>query len=937
VQSRCQGYCVAHIFFFFTEERQNDHLWRSASNGSESHTSTFDEFNVRQLLCKDVIEAIERGTDKDKGVPTPSMGWLGSHLSLSFLSSNATSSSDIGCGAVELVHPMGGLVYRALKSEVLRGVVEGRAGVANFIRLVRAAFIASHLDDLGEKEIKLPARREKKSDRETKPDKEGQRSGSQPGAEKKEEAPKPPFVVCVNEIMKKKGLTHTLFTRALQNLSGRIREPHLLGTLVDVERHAEDPRTRRPFVDPEGFPNSYVRGPSLPYLRVGVQVEQARESSSSQAQSGALVAKGIQMQAYAEPIIPQGGIAFGGPITIRVVENEGQFREYVKELKTDGSRRDWGATFLHAKPVTQPKDQTAASGTIDSSSSTAKEPAKAPGGQRARAPTLGESVANRAFTENNFHVGGYQAIELIRLTNLTPLLWVRVDPLGLYGGRISVFQPDACLAEQLFHDGDSSAQVSAIRALAERPLRIQGSMKVNSIYDVSVAELPVRILGDCLRGSPALHSSLPHTPAVRCQAALAIAQWQNNKAPNTKDAVMADNWVGLSLLIQYFRERFYSNAVVMPVKFSRLALRRSEIELRQEAAATAEAGAPNPAPNYDDAYQYLDTLEEGEERAGALADAEEVEMEEDEEYRVRSAVITAIASIRAKDGMTPPLAIQFLETVLEGEDAEMVGKLMFPDEELMVEKTFRQMRAQAASVREEPEVDDVTEDDRPAPSLNYVPSMLVADALLSLCYVNSSPALIMDPTTGKPVQASGKHPVTRLMELARGWLDWELYREKVRSEVALESLTGVSGNCHDTIAACAITALSSLAILRQSTMDSLADEKKKDVTSIGEDGNASQQVFLGQNDKLQQVSTAQFYVDIFDSEPQRNDLTKAACAQAIVCICCAADRFEKESVQPVGLLTALEFLLDRIIGELCLALLFPCVHTVLTLFLRECR
>jgi hypothetical protein len=312
-------------------------------------------------------------------------------------------------------------------------------------------------------------------------------------------------------------------------------------------------------------------------------------------------------------------------------------------------------------------------------------------------------------------------------------------------------------------------------------------------------------------------------------------------------------------------------------------------------------------------------------------------MEEDEEYRVRSAVITAIASIRAKDGMTPPLAIQFLETVLEGEDAEMVGKLMFPDEELMVEKTFRQMRAQAASVREEPEVDDVTEDDRPAPSLNYVPSMLVADVLLSLCYVNSSPALITDPTTGKPVQASGKHPVTRLIELARGWLDWELYREKVRSEVALESLTGVSGNCHDTIAACAITALSSLAILRQSTMDSLADEKKNDVTSIGEDGNASQQAFLGQNDKLHQVSTAQFYVDIFDSEPQRNDLTRAACAQAIVCICCAADRFERESVQPVGLLTALEFLLDRIIGEFCPGLLFSCVRTVLTHFLRECR
>ena len=101
---------------------------------------------------------------------------------------------------------------------------------------------------------------------------------------------------------------------------------------------------------------------------------------------------------------------------------------------------------------------------------------------------------------------------------------MRVDPAGQYGGRISVFQPDACLAEQLFHDGDASAQVEAIRALAERPLRVQVVGKVTTVYDVNVSELPVRVIGDCLRGYPALHSSLPHTPAVRAQAALAIAQ-----------------------------------------------------------------------------------------------------------------------------------------------------------------------------------------------------------------------------------------------------------------------------------------------------------------------------------------------------------------------------------------------------------------------------
>jgi len=506
--SRCAFVNILFIFLesYTAEDRHNEQLWRGANNGSESHTSGMDEYNTRQFLCKDAVEALERGTDRDKGVPSPSMGWFGSYLSLTFLSSNATSSSDLGCGAVDLLHPVGGLVYRALKSDLFRGVVEGRAGVANFIRLTRAAFISAHLDDLGEKELKLPKR--KKKAEKVAAAKEDSVAGE---TQEDTSPPKQPFVVCVNEILKKKGLTHTLFTRALQNLSGRIKEPQLLGTLVDVDRLATDPRTQRPFVDPEGFPNSYVRGASLLYCRVGVQVEVSRDVA---------VTKGIQMQAYAEPIIPEGGIAFGGPITIRVVENEGSFREYVKELSADGSRRDWGAMFLHAKPVTTQKAQTAASGTIEGSSSK-----DAPKSQvRAKASTMGAPSTSDAFTESDFHTGGYQAIELVRLTNLTPLLWVRVDPMGLYGGHISVFQPDACLAEQLFHDGDAGAQIDALRALAERPLRVQGSGKVKTVYDVNVSELPVRLLGDCLRGSPALHSSLPHTPAVRAQAALAIAQ-----------------------------------------------------------------------------------------------------------------------------------------------------------------------------------------------------------------------------------------------------------------------------------------------------------------------------------------------------------------------------------------------------------------------------
>lgn len=843
---------------------------------------------------------------KDRGIPSPSMGWFGSYFSLTFFSSNATSSSDLGCGAMELLHPVGGLVYRTLKSELFRGVVEGRAGVANFIRLVRAAFIAAHLEDMGEKELKLPKRKKKSEKTASTTTKEEPKSSSENPDESSQ--PKQPFVVCINEILKKKGLTHTLFTRALQNLSGRIKEPQLLGTLVDVDRLATDPRTQRPFVEPEGFPNSYVRGASLLYCRVGVQVEVARDATST---------KGIQMQAYAEPIIPEGGIAYGGPITIRVVENEGSFREYVKDLLADGSRRDWGAMFLHAKPVTTQKAQTAASGTIENTASS-KHAAKSP---KTKTSTMGSPATSNAFTDADFHSGGYQAIELVRLTNLTPLLWVRVDPLSTFGGRISVFQPDACLAEQLFHDGDAGAQIDALRALAERPLRIQGSVKVKTVYDVNVSELPVRLLGDCLRGSPALHSSLPHTPVVRAQAALTIAQvrmmcsrvccavnihptrslnlcefrpqWQNNKAPASKNAVGSEVWVGINILVQYFRERFYSSAVVMPTKFTRITLKKNEAEIHKSAAAN-EGGA-NSQPSYDDTYVYLDALDESE-RIEALKAAESIEMEEDEEYRVRSAVVTAIACVRAQDGMTPPLALQFLETVLESEDAEMVTNLSFGNEDNLFEEKYSKLKA---SVSADPSDSD-NESSQGKTSLkvasSFVSSMLVADTLLALCNVNAMADVITDPATGKTVQSSAPHPLSRLMQAARSWLDWELYRENIRLQVAEKTQSGVSGNCYDTIAACAIFALSNLAILRQSTTESEPRRESKE------------------EDQSADAASSRFYIDIFDSRPLRNDLTRAAAAQALCCIFCASDRFEKAGVQPVGLLSCLNFLLERING-----------------------
>ena len=266
-----------------------------------------------------------------------------------------------------------------------------------------------------------------------------------------------------------------------------------------------------------------------------------------------------------------------------------------------------------------------------------------------------------------------------------------------------------------------------------------------------------------------------------------------------------------------------------------------------------------------------------------------------QEYRVRSACITALASIRAKDGKTPPAVIKFLETVLEAEDASMMSNVVHPDDDMVVEKTFRKMKAdandQSAENEEESEAPTV-------PSLPYISSVLVADTLLALCHINTSPATYTDPASGRILQAKGRHPVARLMELTLDWLEWELYREKIRRELHLSTRTGISGNCYDLVAPCALLALANLAILKQCTTST--EQLNEEETAATED-------------KLEAVAQSGFFAQIFDSKPHKNDLTRAASAQAFTSLCCAADRIEIENSPPLGLLTALEFLLERII------------------------
>ena len=656
-------------------------------------------------------------------------------------------------------------------------------------------------------------------------------------------------------------------------MSGPIHEAYLRGSLVDIGRENRDTRGNR-IVQPEGFPNSFVRGASGLYLRVGAHVEAADGSAQATtvSQSAAAV-KGIHLHIVVEPVIPKYGSAFGGPVTIRVIENEGQCREFIKTIPEDGSRAEWGPLFLHARPVSTAKQQQSASGITDTASTVVADAEGAVGTSGAR---------TSAFTSDNLHRGGFQALELIRITNSTPLLWIRVDPHGLYNGRINIYLQDACLAEQLFHDGDPSGQIEAMRALAERPMKIQSQPKLTNVHDVPIRELPVRVLGDCLRGSVALHCDLPHNPLIRSNAALAIGQWQNNQAPESRDVVGGSSWLGLDLLLQYFKERYFNNEVALPVNFRRLVLHKHI------------AGGASGDTTSDGGYQYLDSLRGKEDRKNAIEFADEVEIEEDEEYRVRSSCITAIASIRAQDGMTPPAVLNFLLEVLVSGDKAAQGSLLLPEEEEQLKKKQDQaLNDELANVRRiiGPNDDDVS-------NLPYVSLSLVAEALLALCHVHVRQQ--------SEYNANESHPIIPLMETCRSWLDWDMERTRIKSEANKSNFTGLGESCQSNIAPCAITALCHMAILKQVSSTSTNEQLGAD-SVLGSKRRAEET-------KLDEPTHAQFYVDIFNAQPALPDSTRAAAAQAFVCICLAANRSEGTADEPLGLLASLEFLLDGILG-----------------------
>ena len=63
------------------------------------------------------------------------------YMSLTFLSSNACSSTTIGSGTTDLIHPICELVYHYLKCELLSQAFIARAGLQNCIRVVNASYL----------------------------------------------------------------------------------------------------------------------------------------------------------------------------------------------------------------------------------------------------------------------------------------------------------------------------------------------------------------------------------------------------------------------------------------------------------------------------------------------------------------------------------------------------------------------------------------------------------------------------------------------------------------------------------------------------------------------------------------------------------------------------------------------------------------------------
>jgi hypothetical protein len=183
---------------------------------------------------------------------------------------------------------------------------------------------------------------------------------------------------------------------------------------------------------------------------------------------------------------------------------------------------------------------------------------------------------------------------ITRQVNDTPVRWCRVDPNMEWYRTVIVRQHDTYLKEQLQFCDDVTGKVDALRALSEIPYPHKDLVltSVNKIFEI--LENRYEAMG------------------VRCEAAMALAMWQNKHAPVSATRVTSEgeSWRGLHLLITCFKEKFYDDKGLL---------------------------RPNDFSNSKD-------------------------------YELKLALITAISKIRCRTGLTPYESVEFVLNLLRDND-----------------------------------------------------------------------------------------------------------------------------------------------------------------------------------------------------------------------------------------------------------------------------
>jgi hypothetical protein len=210
------------------DDSPSQSLYRNVSpSWSESRTSAADEAIVRSILRCDVVDSLHnRSTTADK-YPAPSMGWnsIGSLLSLTFLASQSTNATRCGCGVIDATHPTQ-LIYRECKAWWVAKISAARAGPDNLVRAIRACILAGALYS-GHGWTCLPQEITAKFNN----DDDGDNDLA---------SHIPRFLLVIDELLKRGGITHAVYTKSLRLLAGPSKEIYLSGSLVDISKEHFD-------------------------------------------------------------------------------------------------------------------------------------------------------------------------------------------------------------------------------------------------------------------------------------------------------------------------------------------------------------------------------------------------------------------------------------------------------------------------------------------------------------------------------------------------------------------------------------------------------------------------------------------------------------------------------------------------------------------------